>query len=129
MRVLVAEDNPVNMMISVAMLEHWGAVTAQAGDGEQAVRAVREAAQAGRPYDVVLMDLQMPRMDGFAATRALRQDFDAATLPIIALTAAALVSEREQGRAAGMTDFVTKPIDADRLQAALQACWHPAERT
>ena len=123
MRVLVAEDNPVNMMITVAMLEHWGVQATQVGDGEQAVRAARSAADQGRAFDAVLMDLQMPRMDGFAATVALRRHFDAAALPIIALTAAAMVSEREQGSAVGMTDFVTKPIDANRLREALLRCW------
>ena len=118
-RVLLAEDNPVNMMIATAMLERWGLQVEPAEDGAQAVAAVRAAAQAGRPFDLVLMDLQMPVMGGYEATRALRADFPAAVLPIIALTAAAMVSEREQALAAGMTDFLTKPIDADRLRETL----------
>ena len=118
-RVLLAEDNPVNLMIAAAMLERWGLQVEQAVDGAQAVAAVRAAAQAGRPFDLVLMDLQMPVMGGYEATRALRADYPAAELPIIALTAAATVSEREQALAAGMSEFLTKPIDADRLRETI----------
>ena len=118
-RVLMVEDNPVNMMISVAQLEQWGAQVGQASDGLQAIDAVEQAAQRGQPYDVVLMDLQMPRMGGHEAARALRQRFSASELPIIALTAAALVSERQQALQAGMNDFVTKPIDPQQLLRAL----------
>jgi CheY-like chemotaxis protein len=119
LRVLLVEDNPVNMLIGVAMLQRWGAVVVQASDGQQAVTAVREAHTQGEPFDLVLMDLQMPVMSGYEATREIRQLDGAKRLPIIALTAAALVSEREQAREAGMDDFLTKPIDAERLQAAL----------
>lgn len=118
-RVLMVEDNPVNMMISVAQLELWGAKVGQASDGQAAIEAVDQAAQRGEPYDVVLMDLQMPRMGGNEAARALRQRYPARELPIIALTAAALVSERQQALQAGMNDFVTKPIDPQQLLRAL----------
>ncbi len=118
---LMVEDNPVNMMIAVAQLEQWGARVDQALDGLQAIEAVDRAAGAGDPYDVVLMDLQMPRMGGTEATRTLRQRYPASVLPVIAVTAAALASEREQALQAGMNDFVTKPIDAERLLRALTA--------
>ncbi|MFN6993317.1 MAG: PAS domain S-box protein [Aquincola tertiaricarbonis] len=118
-RVLMVEDNPVNMMIGVALLERWGVEVEQAVDGRAAVEAVRRAAASGRLFDAVLMDVQMPVMSGHEATRLLRQQFDARALPILALTAAALVSEREQALAAGMNDFLTKPIDPARLHAAL----------
>ena len=118
-RVLMAEDNPVNMMIVVAMLELWGVQVEQAEDGRAAVDAVQAAARAGRPFDVVVMDVQMPIMGGHEAARELRRHFDAATLPILALTAAALVSERDEALAAGMNDFLTKPIDAGKLRHAL----------
>ena len=120
-RVLMVEDNPVNMMIASAQLEQWGARVDQACDGELAVEAVDRAARAGTPYHVVLMDLQMPRMGGREAALALRQRYPAAELPIIALTAAALVSERQQALQAGMTDFVSKPIDPQQLLRALLA--------
>ncbi|MBX3605587.1 MAG: PAS domain S-box protein [Piscinibacter sp.] len=118
-RVLVAEDNPVNMLIVVAMLEQWGLRVAQASDGAQAVEAVRAAAESGAPFDLVLMDVHMPVMSGHAAVRELRERFDAGTLPIIALTAAALVGERDEALASGMNDFLTKPIDAARLRETL----------
>ena len=117
-RVLMAEDNAVNMMIAVALLEAWGLQVAQASDGHEAMAAVQAAAALGRPFDAVLMDVQMPRMSGHEATRALRAAGH--RLPIIALTAAALVTERDEALRAGMDDFLTKPIDADRLRAALR---------
>ena len=118
-RVLMVEDNPVNMLIAVAMLERWGVLVTQAQDGREAVVAVQAAAAAGQPFDAVLMDVQMPVMSGHEATRALRALPQGHTLPIIALTAAALVSERDEALAAGMNDFLTKPIDADRLLTSL----------
>jgi PAS domain S-box-containing protein len=120
-RVLMVEDNPVNMMIGVALLEQWGVKVTQAETGRQAIAAVEEAIAQGHPFDAVLMDVQMPEMSGHEATRILRETHDARTLPIIALTAAALVSEREQALAAGMNDFLTKPIDAQRLRLTLIA--------
>jgi CheY-like chemotaxis protein len=116
-RVLMVEDNAVNMMIAVALLERWGVVVEQAGDGSQALEAVQRAARTDQPFDAVLMDVQMPLMSGYEATRALRRA--GARLPVIALTAAALVSEREAAMAAGMDDFLTKPIDADKLRETL----------
>ncbi|MGM9487466.1 PAS domain S-box protein [Ideonella sp. YS5] len=118
-RVLMVEDNAVNMMIAVALLEQWGVEVSQAGDGQQAVELVQQAAESGRPFDIVLMDVQMPGMSGHEATRLLRRDHPPERLPIIALTAAALVSERDQALAAGMNDFLTKPIDAARLRNTL----------
>ncbi|MEN9629671.1 MAG: hypothetical protein RJA10_2898 [Pseudomonadota bacterium] len=117
--VLMVEDNAVNMLIAVAMLERWGVRVAQAMDGCEAVEAVERAAADRQPFDAVLMDLQMPVMSGYEATRALRQRAAGQGVPIIALTAAALVSEREQALADGMDDFLTKPIDAEKLKATL----------
>ena len=118
-RVLVVEDNAVNMMICVALLEQHGVRVAQANNGREAIDAVNAAAHNGDPFDAVLMDVQMPVMSGHEATRVLRQRHDASALPIIALTAAALVSEREQALAAGMNDFLTKPIEPKRLLRSL----------
>jgi PAS domain S-box-containing protein len=119
LRVLLVEDNAVNMMIGVAMLEQWGVEVTQAVDGAEGVAAVEQARAAGRPFNVVLMDVQMPRLSGHEAARQLRRLHPADKLPIIALTAAALTSEREEALAAGMNDFLTKPIDAHRLRLAL----------
>ena len=119
-RVLMVEDNPVNMMIAVAMLEQWGAEVSQASDGSQAVEAVHAAASMGKPFDAVLMDVQMPVMSGHEATRQLRQRYDQQQLPIVALTAAALVQERDEALSAGMNEFLTKPIDAQRLRQVLE---------
>jgi PAS domain S-box-containing protein len=118
-RVLMVEDNLVNMMIAVAMLEQWGVEVTQALDGRMAIEAVDLALREGRRFDAVLMDVQMPHMSGHEATRELRKRFSADELPIIALTAAALVSEREQALAAGMNEFLTKPIDATKLRETL----------
>jgi len=118
-RVLMVEDNPVNMMIAVAMLERWGVNVAQAEDGREAVAAVQQAAEAGQPFDAVLMDVQMPVMSGHEATRALRGIAAGQTLPIIALTAAAMVAEREEALRSGMNDFLSKPIDAAKLRSTL----------
>ncbi|HEY0955040.1 MAG TPA: PAS domain S-box protein [Roseateles sp.] len=123
-RVLIAEDHPVNMLIAVAQLEQWGMEVAQASDGRQAIEAVLAAASVGKPFDVVLMDVQMPVMGGHDATRELRRHFTADQLPIVALTAAALVSERDDALAAGMNDFLTKPIDPPKLHAALLRLTH-----
>jgi len=127
-RVLMVEDNPVNMMIAVAMLERWGVEVAQAHNGREALTEVHEAAAAGRPFDAVLMDVQMPVMSGHEATRALRAGVAGRELPIIALTAAALVTERDEALAAGMNDFLTKPIDAEKLYATLLRWCARAER-
>lgn len=118
-RVLLVEDNAVNMMIAVALLEQWGIDVGQAADGAEAIEAVDRAFAEGRPFDLVLMDVQMPRMSGHQATQILRQRYSRETLPIIALTAAALVSERDQALEAGMNDFLTKPIDSQRLRGTL----------
>ena len=118
-RVLLVEDNAVNMVIAVAMLERWGVQVEQIENGSFVVAAVQSAADAGRPFDAVLMDVQMPVMSGHEATRALRATAAGRHLPVIALTAAALVTERDEAFASGMNDFLTKPIDADRLRSTL----------
>jgi PAS domain S-box-containing protein len=119
LRVLMVEDNPVNMLIAVALLEQWGVAVTQASNGAQAVAAVDAQADAGSPFDLVLMDVQMPVLGGYDATRALRRRHPAEALPVIALTAAALTSERDEALASGMNDFLTKPIDAQRLHDTL----------
>jgi len=117
--VLLVEDNAVNMMIGMALLEQWGVSAESAEDGASAIAAVERSLASGQPFDAVLMDVQMPGMSGHEATRRLRRRWTKTQLPIIALTAAALVSEREQAMASGMNDFVTKPIEPNRLRQAL----------
>ena len=109
----------MNMMIAVATLAQWGVDVAEARDGRAAIEAVHEAARRGRPFDLVLMDVQMPVMSGHEAATELRKTWGAQALPIVALTAAALVSERDLALAAGMNDFLTKPIDAPKLRRTL----------
>ncbi len=118
-RVLLAEDNAVNLMIASALLEQWGMRVTSVSDGQQCLSAVADAAAAGAPIQVGLLDVQMPVMDGFAVAAALRQRHSAAELPLIALTAAALHGEGERAAEVGMNGFVNKPIDAEKLRAAL----------
>ena len=110
LRILLAEDNPVNQQVASAMLRKRGHDVEIVGDGVAAVAAVR-----GGAYDVVLMDIQMPEMDGFAATAAIRELPRGAELPIIALTAHALSGERERCLAHGMTGYLTKPFRGHEL--------------
>ncbi|MBI3367510.1 MAG: response regulator [Burkholderiales bacterium] len=116
MRLLVAEDNPVNMLIVVALLERLGAQVTQAHDGHQVLATARAAPN---DFDAVLMDLHMPELDGLHATRALRAEAATAALPVIALSAAVLASERQQALAAGMRDFIAKPVDEAELVRVL----------
>jgi PAS domain S-box-containing protein len=112
--VLVAEDNPVNMLIVRTLLERLGAQVIEAEDGAQAVQRARAALPA---LDAVLMDLHMPVQDGLAAARSLRADPATSALPLIALSAAVLEQERAEARAAGLLDFIAKPVsEADLLR-------------
>jgi two-component system sensor histidine kinase/response regulator len=112
-RILLAEDNEINQQIAVELLEGAGAAVTIANNGREAVAAV--SAQTPPPFDVVLMDLQMPEMDGYQATTSLRANPRLASLPIIAMTAHATVEERQRCLAAGMNDHVAKPIDPAAL--------------
>ncbi|MBC7906242.1 MAG: response regulator [Rhodospirillaceae bacterium] len=127
--VLLAEDNAINQMVARGFLQRAGHCVVVANNGAEAVELV----SAGGVFDLVLMDMQMPEMDGLEATRAIRaMSGRAATLPIIALTANAMQSDEERCRAAGMNDYVAKPIDPDRLSAAMArvlAGSAPAETT
>jgi PAS domain S-box-containing protein len=114
-RVLLAEDNRVNQLLARKLLEKVGLVVTLAENGREAV----EQAQAGR-FDVVLMDLQMPELDGYEATEVILATLGSAAPPIIAMTAHAMVSEREHCFAVGMVDHLTKPIVVEQLYAVLQ---------
>ena len=118
---LLVEDNAINQQVAREILMRLGAAVDVAGHGREAVE------MAGRaPYDAVLMDVQMPVMDGLAATRAIRALPGGADVPIIALTAHALAEDRDRCLAAGMNDYLTKPIDPERLLAALGQWIAPA---
>ena len=109
-RILLAEDNPVNQQVAVALLSKRGHEVVAVPDGAQAV----ELAEGGG-FDLVLMDIQMPVMDGLEATRRIREQPGNAELPIVALTAHAFAEERERCRVAGMNDFLAKPFKPDDL--------------
>ncbi|PQA77893.1 response regulator [Rhodoferax sp. TS-BS-61-7] len=118
-RVLVVEDNDLNQQIAQELLSDAGFVVDVADNGRIAVDKVVAAMAAQAPYDIVLMDMQMPVMDGVSATEEIRQDARHAELPIVAMTANAMQVDRDRCLAAGMNDFVTKPIDPDALWQAL----------
>ncbi len=123
--VLVAEDNAVNQMVARGMLEAMGYQVEFAHDGEQAVAKVGAAPGA---YVAVLMDCQMPRMDGYAATGEIRaQEAPGARLPIIAMTASVVVGEEARCLEAGMDDFLVKPVDYDALESTLRR-WITGDR-
>jgi CheY-like chemotaxis protein/HPt (histidine-containing phosphotransfer) domain-containing protein len=113
-RLLLAEDNSLNCQLISAMLEQAGHEVVTVNDGAEAVRiAVRSE------FDAILMDIQMPEMDGYAATRAIRRDAEGATVPIIALTANALSGEAERCLAAGMDAHIAKPVNWPALLETL----------
>jgi CheY-like chemotaxis protein len=113
-RVLLVEDDPVNREITLELLRSVWPLVDSANDGVEAVAAVERAR-----YDLVLMDMQMPRMDGLSATRNIRALANGKRLPILALTANAFVEDRQQCHEAGMNDFLAKPIDPSVLYDAM----------
>ena len=126
-RILLVEDNPINQQVAMEILREAGFRVELAGNGREAVDAVRT-----HQYDAVLMDVQMPVLDGYAATREIRAwEFEAKqpltsnlpasglSLPVIAMTAHAMAGDREKSIAAGMNDHITKPIDPDQLYRVL----------
>jgi two-component system, sensor histidine kinase len=115
-RILLAEDHPINRLVVRELLEHVGILVDTAVNGKEAVAAV---AGVRLPYDAVLMDVQMPELNGYDATRAIRGLPGCASLPVIALTAHALVEERARCLAAGMDDHLAKPIDPALLYQTL----------
>jgi Amt family ammonium transporter len=119
-RILLAEDNEINQQVALEVLAHAGYQCDAVGDGRQAVDAIR-----GTHYDLILMDCQMPEVDGFAATRQIRERErlmvqDALPIPIIALTANAFKGEHERCLAAGMTDYLSKPFDPFQLVRTIE---------
>jgi len=113
-RVLLVDDNEINREVAAGLLEDAQVSLDFATNGQEAVRMIEE-----HPYDIVFMDVQMPVMDGFEATKAIRSDPRFTALPIVAMTANAMAGDREKCIEAGMNDHLAKPIDPDRLFSTL----------
>ena len=119
-RILLAEDNPVNQKVAQTMLRKMGLRADVVANGQEAINALQII-----PYDLVLMDCQMPEMDGFEATRSIRQEGSKALnppIPIIALTASTMRGDRDKCIQAGMSDFIAKPVQQKEL-AEMLARW------
>jgi CheY-like chemotaxis protein len=118
-RLLLVEDHPLNQVVARGMLEHAGAEVDLVENGLLAVDRLRERAA---DYDIVLMDVQMPVMDGYEATRQIRQVLGL-KLPVLAMTAGVMKSEQDQCIAAGMDDFIAKPVDVEQMLDAISRHW------
>ena len=125
-RILLAEDNEINQQIAVELLEGAGASVKAASNGRL---AVEELSRGPAAYDLVLMDLQMPEMDGYQATAKIRSDERFTRLPIIAMTAHATIEEKQRCLASGMNDHVSKPIDPAALFETVSRYYKPAAET
>lgn len=120
LRILMAEDNPVNQRVALMMLEKLGYKAEVAANGKDAVRLVRELSALGRAYDVVLMDAHMPEMDGVEATRHIRAEISPEHQPyIIAMTADVIQTSRERYFAVGMDGYISKPVKIEELVQVL----------
>ncbi len=119
--ILVAEDNPINQTVIRTMLAQTGCQTETVNNGLEAIAALK-----GKAYDLVLMDVHMPECDGFAATKSIRQELNLVDLPIIALTADAMMGDRERCLQAGMNDYLTKPVDRNALLSVIRK-WSSAD--
>jgi CheY-like chemotaxis protein len=122
LRICIAEDNPVNQKIAVQFMKKLGFKYVDAYDnGQQAVEGLREKAKAGQPYHIVLMDVQMPVLDGYEATKLIRRDpIDAVrSILVIAMTASAIQGDREKCLESGMNDYLAKPVRSNVLKKKL----------
>ncbi|MGB4333289.1 MAG: ATP-binding protein [Chromatiaceae bacterium] len=125
-RILVADDSPINLDVVEIFLRREGARATLVRDGQEALDQLRASPQG---FDVVLMDMQMPNLDGFAATRLIRQDLQLADLPVIAFSAGVLRNEQRLMFEAGVSDFVPKPVELDQLAAVLARWIGPVSDT
>lgn len=105
-QILVVEDNPMNMELTVDLLESWGYEVGQAEDGPIALDKVKEA-----KYDLILLDMQLPRMDGLEVLSHLKEDSETDSIPVIALTAHSMAGDEDKFLDAGCTGYISKPID------------------
>ncbi len=123
LRVLLAEDQPVNQKLMRAVMEQLGHALTIANNGIEAVKAIRE-----NPFDIILMDIQMPELDGVLTTKVIRAaDEDWNTIPIIAVTAHAMEGHRQAYLAAGMDGFVSKPFRMENLVSEMTRVLNKAE--
>jgi signal transduction histidine kinase/DNA-binding response OmpR family regulator len=120
-RILLVEDNDINQQVASEILGNAGLLVDVADDGQIAVDRVEASVAKGQPYDLVLMDMQMPVMDGVTATRRIRERHAATQLPIVAMTANAMAADRDRCLQAGMNGFVVKPINTEELWKSLLA--------
>ncbi|KAI1817549.1 putative histidine kinase HHK1p [Poronia punctata] len=123
LRICIAEDNLINQRIAIQYVQKLGYTHADAYDnGEKAVAGLRQKAQEGKPYHVILMDVQMPVLDGYEATKLLRKDSceEVRNILVIAMTASAIQGDREKCLAAGMNDYLAKPVKAELLKRKLE---------
>jgi CheY-like chemotaxis protein len=120
-RICIAEDNPINQKIAVRFVSSLGLQCEAYSDGQQAVDALRARSEEGNPFHVVLMDVQMPVLDGYNATRALRNDPDPNVneVLVIAMTASAIEGDREKCLDAGMNNYLPKPVRSNILSDML----------
>ena len=124
-RILLVEDNEINQLVACEMLRGVGFVVDVADHGQIAVHQVHARHADGLPYDIVLMDMQMPVMDGVTAARLIRETFNAQALPIVAMTANAMQADKNRCMAAGMNGYVSKPINPEELWGTLLAWIKP----
>lgn len=116
-RILIAEDNKFNRLVTTTMLKKLSIEADTAVNGKE----VLDAVERRQDYDLILMDCEMPVMDGYAATAAIRaQEADAAHIPIVAMTAYAMAGDREKCFSAGMDDYISKPVKLDELKTVLE---------
>lgn len=119
-RVLVIEDNPYSLDLMVYVLQAYGYVAIVARDGGEGI----ERALADKP-DLILCDIQLPVQDGYEVAQRLKAEPATAAIPLIAVTAMAMVGDREKVLAAGFDDYITKPIQPENFIAQIEACFHP----
>ena len=119
LKVLIAEDNEVNQLLAKGILRHWGVETKIATNGNEVLELLK-----AEDFDLVLMDIQMPVMDGYETTQKIRREHKNSNLPIIAVTAKAMKGDREKCIEAGAWDYLSKPVNTEDLLAVLRA-WLP----